>query len=1210
MRLFHWGGAAVAGWLLTTAPAEGQVTRLNLRPDGTQSGSGNYWEQATDVSASDDGRFVAFISTFDDLVADDTNDAADAFLLDRLSGEIRLITRGYDGAPAHTTAPAPETVSQLRISGDGNTLVFVAAFANLVPGDTNDANDIFVHDRASATTTRLSVGAGGQQSSGSWPPHVASPDVSHDGSVIVYTATSLVLTGLPDYEVGTVLVDRVAGTATTIAFGATSPYASRARQVAVSGNGRVIAATSVAALLPSDTNGTNDVYVFDRDTDTFEQVSVTSAGLQSTAGGVAGSRRPSLSHDGRFVTFESDSATLAPPPGAPGGYFPTQVFLRDRSLGTTIRVSETAAGMGGTTDSTGARISPDGSTVAFLTDAPDSFVPVRYSGRDALVWSRETRTFRTVNIPRNHMPAASAAVTTVWPTAGDDVLFASSQANLVDADTNASPDIFVRSMTQPEPTITAMTPDIGPRDTAMEVVITGTGFVPGATGVFVSAGGLHPLAPTSISATSLTVTIPGGQGVRTVSVATPSGIAATTYTSGSCGFTVAPTRLLVPTTGGTYPLAIVPVPGSDADCPWMATTNLPSTIDGTTFLMGTGGATLTLDVPGHPGEHMRDLTVNAAGVRIDITQAGTRGVPVSTTVGETPVTATIPVAAGDALVTFRNVTYPHIVALFEGTFDPNTRIPRPAGFRFLPARAFSLNAGILFGSASVCVPFLDTDMGESVVYPDGLRLFRWSPNQYTWTDVTTGVDALARHVCGDTTTLGEFALAYAETTRYLAEGATSSFFDTQLALLNPGNADASAALTFLRNGQQPPITHLVNLPARTRTTVDVKDIPGLEAAEFSTVVYADRFLVVDRTMRWDGDGYGAHAETATAAPSPIWYLAEGATHSGFALFYLLQNPAAWPVDVRVRYLLPSGGPLEKTYTLAPNSRTNIWVNVEHFDGLGQALASTDVSAVIQSLDGTPIIVERAMYLSNQGRVFNAGHASMGVAAPAKEWFLAEGATGDYFDLFILIANPTDEDAEVQLVYRLVGGGYYIRHMVAPANSRSTIWVDEETIPGVLGRPLADVAVSTAVASTNDVPIIVERAMWWPGSAPSWHEAHNSAGSTATGTRWAVADGEVGGQYDTDTYLLISNSSGRETDATVTLLFEDGSSASRVYRLPPSSRTNVPVRDDFGAEVMDRRFGALVETSDDVPVMVERAMYGDSAGVRWAAGTSTLATKLP
>jgi hypothetical protein len=58
----------------------------------------------------------------------------------------------------------------------------------------------------------------------------------------------------------------------------------------------------------------------------------------------------------------------------------------------------------------------------------------------------------------------------------------------------------------------------------------------------------------------------------------------------------------------------------------------------------------------------------------------------------------------------------------------------------------------------------------------------------------------------------------------------------------------------------------------------------------------------------------------------------------------------------------------------------------------------------------PVIVERAMYLDRAGQVFAAGHESAGVTAPATDWFLAEGATGTLFDLFILIANPSDTDA--------------------------------------------------------------------------------------------------------------------------------------------------------------------------------------------------------
>ncbi len=443
-------------------------------------------------------------------------------------------------------------------------------------------------------------------------------------------------------------------------------------------------------------------------------------------------------------------------------------------------------------------------------------------------------------------------------------------------------------------------------------------------------------------------------------------------------------------------------------------------------------------------------------------------------------------------------------------------------------------------------------------------------------------------------------------TLYLAEGATSTFFDTQLALLNPTAITTSATLTYtLGDGQA--IVRELAVPARSRRTINAKQVPGLAAAEFATRVDSYQRLVVDRTMTWDATGYGSHSESAVPAPATTWYLAEGATIGGFSLFYLLQNPAATPTTVQVRYLRTAGAPLVKTYVLPPRSRTNIWVNVEEFPGLGQALAAAEFSAVVESQDGTPIIVERAMYRSNQGRTFNAGHASMAVPAPATDWFLAEGATGPFFDMFVLIANPTPTDAQVTVTYLTVGGTTYSRTLTAPANSRSGIWVDEETFSGVPGKPLADAAVSTTVESTNDVPLVVERAMWWPGDSTSWHEAHNSAGATATGTKWAVASGEVGGARGHETYLLIANTSTYAGSATVTLMLEDGTSKAKTYQLPPSSRTNVAVGPDFGAAVTGRRFGAVIESRSTTPaqIVVERAMY--SGG--FAAGTNALATKL-
>ena len=460
---------------------------------------------------------------------------------------------------------------------------------------------------------------------------------------------------------------------------------------------------------------------------------------------------------------------------------------------------------------------------------------------------------------------------------------------------------------------------------------------------------------------------------------------------------------------------------------------------------------------------------------------------------------------------------------------------------------------------------------------------------------------------------------------YLAEGATSDFLDTQFALLNPGALDTTAMLTFSPVGAAE-VSHPVLVPAHTRVTVNPKTVPGLSMAEFSTKAESSQPLVVDRTMSWDATGYGAHAETAVVEPSTTWYLAEGATHSGFELFYLLQNPAPTPTRVRVRYLRPSGAPLEKDYVLLPTSRTNIWVDLEDIPGHGLALTSTDVSAVITSLDATPIIVERALYLTSQGRRFNAGHESTGVTSPALQWLLAEGATGPYFDLYVLIANPNATAATVRVTYLLVDGRTFTRTLTAPANSRSSILVDNETFDGGVTYPLADVAVSTTVTVENDVPVIVERALWWPGEFATWHEAHNSAGATTTGLAWALAEGEVGGPRNVETYVLLANPSSNVSPVTVTLYFDDGTTDTQSFRVEKSSRFNVDVRSMF-ASAAGRRFGVVVESQarsgadctylgslygldcSAIGIVVERAMYWDAGGVHWAAGTNALATRL-
>jgi hypothetical protein len=440
---------------------------------------------------------------------------------------------------------------------------------------------------------------------------------------------------------------------------------------------------------------------------------------------------------------------------------------------------------------------------------------------------------------------------------------------------------------------------------------------------------------------------------------------------------------------------------------------------------------------------------------------------------------------------------------------------------------------------------------------------------------------------------------FAENTRYLPEGASSSFFETRFALLNPGDTTATVQMRFQRTDGTS-ASQYVALPPRSRRTVIASGVAGLQVAEFSTLVESDEPVVVDRTMTWDRSGYGSHAETGMPSPRTLWYLAEGATLGDFDLFYLVQNPNTVPAEIEVRFLRPNGPPVTVAYQVAAISRFNIWV-----DQMVPELANAEVSAVIRSTNGVPVLVERAMYLSGGGRTFAAGHESAAVAEPATHWFLAEGATGSFFDLFVLVANPNPDAAVIEARYLLSDGTVITKPYLVAGNSRFNIWVDLED------PRLASANVSTTITSTNGVPVIVERAMWWPGpTAATWAEAHNSAGATTTGTTWALAEGEQGGTPGHETYVLIANTSPFAGQARVTLVVEDGPPLEQVITLLANSRTNVAVGSDF-PQAAGKRFGVIVESlgSDPAQIVVERAMYTSPGGQMWAAGTNALATRI-
>jgi hypothetical protein len=244
-----------------------------------------------------------------------------------------------------------------------------------------------------------------------------------------------------------------------------------------------------------------------------------------------------------------------------------------------------------------------------------------------------------------------------------------------------------------------------------------------------------------------------------------------------------------------------------------------------------------------------------------------------------------------------------------------------------------------------------------------------------------------------------------------------------------------------------------------------------------------------------------------------------------------------------------------------------------------------------------------MYFGNDP-VWKAGHESAGVSSPSPTWFLAEGATGGFFETFVLMANPNDDAADVTVTFLPDTGVPITKQKTIPARGRLTINIEAED------PALSNVAVATRFISSQ--PIVVERAQYWPDPVPTWHEAHNSFGVTEAGNYWGLAEGRVGGPEGYQTYILLANPGDDPANVILTFLREGKPSFTKEFTVPPTSRFNVTTGPgSMVPELENEGFGVRIHTLFlHTPIVVERAMYSNAGGVVWSAGTNATATRLP
>jgi Tol biopolymer transport system component len=297
------------------------TTRLvSLSSAGVQDADG--FSDAPAISA--DGVFVVFRSTADDLVIPATTPGrSHVYRHNLLTGATVLVSVNTSGAEADSSSFSPS------VSGDGRYVAFSSQATDLVIGDSNGLGDIFVRDLTLGVTTRVSVGPGGVEANGG----STAPALSNDGGFVAFESLATNLAGADTNGFIDIYRRDIFGSTTTRVSVATAgePDAD-CTQPSISSNGRLVAFTSSATnLVATDTAGTFEVFVRDVVAALTTLESLNSAGF----GTITNSSFPFLSRSGRWLIFYSQGADLVP--SDTNGK--VDVFLRDRTAGTTIRIS-------------------------------------------------------------------------------------------------------------------------------------------------------------------------------------------------------------------------------------------------------------------------------------------------------------------------------------------------------------------------------------------------------------------------------------------------------------------------------------------------------------------------------------------------------------------------------------------------------------------------------------------------------------------------------------------------------------------------------------------------------------------------------------------------------------------------------------------------------------------------------------------------------
>jgi photosystem II stability/assembly factor-like uncharacterized protein len=337
----------------------------------------------------------------------------------------------------------------------------------------------------------------------------------------------------------------------------------------------------------------------------------------------------------------------------------------------------------------------------------------------------------------------------------------------------------------------------------------------------------------------------------------------------------------------------------------------------------------------------------------------------------------------------------------------------------------------------------------------------------------------------------ESAISAPAKTWYLSDGTTRSPFDLFYVVQNPGADAAHLQVTYLLPSPSTPILKEYVVAAAGRRVIHVStEDPALAGSDVTAVLTSDVPVTVERTLTLSNTKAQINGPAASS-PAFLWFLADGSTGPFIKSVITVFSPTQTGSDVRITYLLPNGGIVQRTHSVPAFGRVEI--NVEEEDPL---LGNTPFSAVVGSIQGGPTVVSRIIWWPGSQADWYEGHASLAAPTTGTAWAVADGEVGkpDGAETYLLIANASAFSGSARVTLYFEDGTSAQRTVGLSAASRTTINVGTQ-FPEAAWKRFSAVVESVATGTSAPPQIEVERSMYWSPNGIPW-----AAGSNVVGTR--------------------------------------------------------------------------------------------------------------